>query len=324
MIFELWGICHPVLITRRHRPFFVDLLTSFITSAKFTRHEFEEYVQPVVESEVIAASADPAVRALEAAHALAFRSGLGSSIFASQHSAVTVEDIKAFATSAFSQGNVAVLGTGIDQATLSKLVEKAFTSGSAPTSSPSSYFGGETRVEGHGGPQTVFIGYGVAGPSDPALAALAAHISPEPSLKWSKGLSPFAELPAGTFVQSVYLPYSDATLVGYLVQGSSAEGIKQAGKIAAKSLKEAGGAKAEDLKKAVAKAKFAAASATDSRDTLINFLGSKVRTNISNLLSPVIDRMTGLGRLRCLPRFCTRFTRQSQRRCSLKGMYDHC
>lgn len=289
MIFKVQGVCRQLLITCRYRPFFVDLLTSFVTSAKFTRHEFEEYVQPIVESEVAAASADPAIQAIEAAHALAFRSGLGASIFASPHSAVTVEDIKAFAASAFSQNNVAVLGTGIDTATLSRLVEKSFTtSGPAPTSSPSRYFGGETRVESHGGPQTVFIGYGVAGPSDPALATLAAHIDPEPSLKWSKGHSPFAELPTDTTVRSVFLPYSDATLIGLLVQSSSTEGIKQAAKIAVKSLKESGSAKAEDLKKAVAKAKFAAASATDSRDNLINFLGSKVCTNMPDLSAQLL------------------------------------
>lgn len=280
-----------MLITCHCRPFFVDLLTSFITSAKFTRHEFEEYVQPVIESESTAASTDPGTRAVELAHALAFRSGLGSSLFANPHSPVTTEDIKSFAASAFSKGNIAVLGTGIDQGTLSKLVEKALgaaTSGSAPSSSASAYFGGETRLESHGGPQTVFIGYGSAGPSDPALAALAAHLSPEPSLKWSKGLSPFAELPVGTSVQAVYLPYSDATLFGLLVQGTTTEGVKEAGKIAVQALKAAGGAKAEDLKKAIAKAKFAAASSIDGRDGIVNVLGPKVSPILLSLSQELI------------------------------------
>lgn len=257
----------------------MDLLSSFITSAKFTRHELEEYVIPVIESESTAASANPGTKAIELAHALAFRSGLGSPLFASQHSFVTTEDIKAFASSAFNKGNIAVLGTGIDQAVLSKLVEKAFASasaGPAPTSSASTYFGGETRVESHGGPQTVFIGYGVAGPSDPAIAALSAYLSPEPSLKWSKGLSPLAGIPEGTSIQSVYLPYSDATLFGLLVQGTTAAGVKEAGKLAVQALKAAGSAKAEDVKKAVAKAKFAAASAVDGREGIVNVFGPKV------------------------------------------------
>lgn len=233
---------------------------------------------PVVESESTAASSDPATRALEFAHTLAFRSGLGSSLFANPHHAVTVEDIKSFAASAFSKGNIAVLGTGIDQATLSKLVEKALSSASssaALSSPPSTYSGGETRVESHG-PETIFIGYGVAGPSDPAIATLSAYLSPTPALKWSKGLSPLSELPLGTSVQSVYLPYSDATLFGLLVQGATTAGVKDAGKLVVKALKEASSIKAESLKMALAKAKFAAASSVDGRDGIINVLGSKV------------------------------------------------
>jgi len=257
----------------------VDLVTSFITSAKFARHEYEEYVVPVIESESNVAASDHTTHALEYAHTLAFRSGLGSSLFANPHHAVTVEDIKSFATSVFSKGNIAVLGTGIDQATLSKLVDKALSSApsaAAPSSSPSTYFGGGTRVDSGSGPQTIFIGYGVVGPSEPAIAALSAYLSPAPALKWSKGLSPLSEMPLGTSIQSVYLPYSDATLFGLLVQGATTAGVKEAGKLAVKALKEAGGVKADDLKKALAKAKFAAASSIDSRDGIINLLGPKV------------------------------------------------
>lgn len=287
---ELYGGVLSTSLSREHlamtaeflrgdEPFFVDLLTSFISSAKFARHEFEEYVVPVIESESNTASSDPATRALELAHALAFRSGLGSSLFANPHHAVTVEDIKSFAASAFSKGNVAVLGTGIDQATLSKLVDRTLgsaPSAAAPSSLPSTYFGGETRLEADSGPQTVFIGYGTAGPSDPAIAALAAYLSPTPSLKWSKGLSPLSELPQGTSIQSVYLPYSDATLFGLLVQGTTTAGVKEAGKLAVKALKGVLSVKAEDLKKALAKAKFTAASSIDNRDGIINILGPKV------------------------------------------------
>jgi len=248
----------------------------------------------VIESESTAAASNPGTHAIELAHALAFRSGLGSSLFASQHSAVTVEDIKAYASSAFSKGNVAVLGTGIDQAVLTKLVEKAFASasaGSAPSSSASTYHGGETRVASHGGPQTVFIGYGVSGPSDPAIAALSAHLSPEPSLKWSKGLSPLAGAPADTSIQSVYLPYSDATLFGLLVQGTTAASVREASKLAAEALKAAGTAKPEEVKKAVAKAKFAAASAVDGREGIVNVFGPKVFAGTESSLESTLSSL---------------------------------
>ncbi|TFK36113.1 Metalloenzyme, LuxS/M16 peptidase-like protein [Crucibulum laeve] len=289
---ELFGGVLSASLTREHlaltaefmrgdESFFIDLLSSFVTSAKFTRHEFEEYVTPLIAAETEAAANDPAVRALEAAHALAFRSGLGSSLFAPAHSSITVADIKSFASSAFGKGNIAVIGTGIDQSTLSKLVEKGFAgaqagaSASAPTSS---YFGGETRLDSHSGLQTVFIGFGTTGGPSAELAALSAHLSPQASVKWSKGLSPIADsIPHGASVQSVYLPYSDATLFGLLVQGSSTAQVKEAGKAAVKHLKAASqGIKEEEFKTAIAKAKFAAASAVESRDGLISVLGSKI------------------------------------------------
>ncbi|KAH7927188.1 LuxS/MPP-like metallohydrolase [Leucogyrophana mollusca] len=269
---------------RGDEPFFVDLISSFLTSGKYFRHEYSEYVLPVIEAESTAASLDPSVRALELAHTLAFRSGLGSSLFASPHSAVTLEDVKSYAATAFNKGNIAVLGTGIDQATLSKLVEKslasASSSGTSSSTSPSLYFGGETRLESHSGPETVFIGFGAVGPTDPALAVLAAHLAPQASVKWSQGLSPIsAGLPLGTSVQTVLLPYSDATLFGLLIQGPTAQGVKEAAKVATKALKEASSVKGEELKKAVAKAKFTAASALDARDGILNALSSNIFAN---------------------------------------------
>ncbi|KAL0059141.1 ubiquinol-cytochrome c reductase core subunit 1 [Marasmius tenuissimus] len=241
--------------------YFVDVLSSFVTSGRFTRHEFEEYVLPVVESETHAGNSTPAVHALEHAHALAFRNGLGSSLFANEHPSFTAEDIKAFAKSAFTKGNIAVLGSGISQEALSKLVDQSLSKLSASASSTpaaASYFGGETRVQAHG-PQTVFVGFGAVGKPSAELAALAAHISPTPS------------------IQTVYLPYSDATLLGFLIQGQNGAAIKEAGKAAVSALKSAGnGLKGEDLKTAVAKAKFAAASATESREGLVSLLGAQV------------------------------------------------
>jgi ubiquinol-cytochrome c reductase core subunit 2 len=264
---------------RQDAPYFVDVLTSFVTSAKFTRHEFEEYVAPLVLAETEAVNHDPAARAIDAAHQLAFRNGLGASLFAPTHSNLTEKDIKAFADSAFTKGNIAVVGTGIDQATLSSLVEKGFAKAKAAdaSSAPASkYFGGETRLDSNGGPQTVFIAFGATGAPSSELAVLAAHLSPAPAIKWSKGVSPLSNLPEGTSVQAVYLPYSDATLFGLLVQGSTSASVKEAGKVAVAALQAAAkGIKEEELKSAVSKAKFAAASAVDTREGLVAALGAK-------------------------------------------------
>lgn len=230
-----------------------------------------------MEADSVAASNDPTTKVLEVAHTIAFRHGLGASLFASQHPSFTIDDIKAFAASAFSSGNIAVLGTGIDQDKLSKLVEKSL--GKIPSSSGAAsstkYYGGETRVVSSGPVQTVFIGFGTAGAPSNDLAALASHISPEPHVKWSKGVSPISEAtPAGTTVQAVYLPYSDATLLGVLIQGENAADVKTAAQAAVKALKSQVGE--TDAKKAIAKAKFRAACEVDSRDGVVSFLGNKV------------------------------------------------
>jgi len=244
----------------------------------------QEYVNHLVAADTEAAVGNPATRALEAAHALAFRSGLGSSLFApSSHNDVTLEDIKAFASSSFAQGNIAVIGTNIDSSRLNKLVESSFAGasqgGSAVSTPASKYFGGETRLEGSEGPQTVFIGFGTTNSGNAGeMAALAAHLSTTPSIKWSKSLSPIAAgIPEGASVQSVYLPYTDASLFGLLVQANTTSGVKEAGKVAVEALKKAAkGLSQEELKAAVSRAKFAAANSVESREGLVHALGAKI------------------------------------------------
>jgi ubiquinol-cytochrome c reductase core subunit 2 len=259
------------------------MLTSFITSAKFLRHEYTEYVLPVIQSEFEASAFSPEQQALEIAHSIAFRSGLGASLFANPHSVPSSEQVKEYAKSVFVKENIAVLGTGIPQDTLTKLVEKGLaglTSGaSTKTKTASKYYGGESRFAAHG-PETLFIGYGTAGAPAPELAVLAAHLDPTPVVKWSAGASPVGpSLPAGVSAKAVYLPYSDAALVGVLVQADSPAKVAEAGKVVVAELKKAAssGLQGEQLKKAVAKAKMAAAGASESRTGFVDVFGPKVR-----------------------------------------------
>ncbi|KAF5349067.1 hypothetical protein D9757_012200 [Collybiopsis confluens] len=283
---------------RGDEQYFVDVLSSILLTTRFARHEYNEYVLPTTHGEISSStpSANPSFQAIEIAHALAFHNGLGSSIIAPPHFEhhVSHEDVRDFAKSIFgNRENLAVLGTGIDQGKLVGLVEKALSGlgGSAPASSSSStsskYFGGETRVQadsahGHGGPQTVFIGFGTAGSPPPAsLSVLSSYLSPTPSLKWTSGTSPIASALASSGVPAsvkvVYLPYSDAALFGFLVQGANGEAVAKAGKIAVDALKSvSSGLKGDEWKKAVAKAKFAAASTLEGREGLVQILGGKV------------------------------------------------
>lgn len=257
-------------------------------------------MSPLIQNDTTIATKDPATFALELAHAVAFRTGLGASLFALPHHPVNAEDIKSYAKTAFTKGSMAVLGAGIDQSVLAQLVEKSLSSLPATatvSSTPSSYFGGENRVESHHGPQTAFIGFGAAGAPSAELATLSAYLSPEPSIKWSQGLSPIASaIPHGTSVQSVYLPYSDATLIGLLIQGPNTGAVKEAGKAAVEALKlAAAGIPEPEFKKAVAKAKFTAASATETREGLLTTLGSQIlagNSAISEASLASFDKLT--------------------------------
>ncbi|KIJ23937.1 hypothetical protein M422DRAFT_195333, partial [Sphaerobolus stellatus SS14] len=181
---------------RGDESYFVDVLAGILTETRFTRYELEESVLPIVEAESKAGRANAAINAIELAHALAFRSGLGEPLFAPAHSHITIDDVRQFAHNTFGQGGISVIGTGISQDTLVRLLEKHLAS--VPKVSPKAtettkYYGGETRVEfaegGSHAPQTVFFGFGVPGQPKPELAVLSAYLSPAASVKWSKGLS---------------------------------------------------------------------------------------------------------------------------------------
>ncbi|RPD77261.1 hypothetical protein L226DRAFT_569447 [Lentinus tigrinus ALCF2SS1-7] len=75
------------------KAFFVDVLPSFLTSAKFTRYELTETVGPICGVESSAGLHDPAT------HAFAFRNGLHNSILATPGRHVTAEDVNAFVQS---------------------------------------------------------------------------------------------------------------------------------------------------------------------------------------------------------------------------------
>ncbi|KAI0714216.1 LuxS/MPP-like metallohydrolase [Cerioporus squamosus] len=264
---------------RGDEAFFVDVLSSFLTSAKFTRYELSETSARLRGRDGRRAPRPRDARPRARARARVPQRPRQLHLRHPGHH-VSADDVKAFAQSVFGAGNVAVLGTGIDAGALEKLLEKSlgkFSSSAAPSSTPSAYFGGENRIDAHHGPQTVFVGFGTTGAPAPELAVLASHLDPTPSVKWSQGTSPIAaSVPAGTSVRPVLLPYSDASLFGLLVQGQSSADVKTAAKAAVDALKAAGSLKGEELQKAVAKAKFAAASAFEVRDGLISTLGPKI------------------------------------------------
>ncbi|KZO91781.1 LuxS/MPP-like metallohydrolase [Calocera viscosa TUFC12733] len=243
--------------------FFLPLLASSVVSPKLINHELVELVWPTVAIDSQTAVTSGEYTALELAHAVAFRSGLGHSLLNAPHAHVpSIDSVKAYASKVFNQSNVAVIGSGLSQSKLESLTGQYFSglpSGSSLSSPAAKYFGGST-VSPSVHP-TLFIGYGFAGAPSPGLATLAAHLATKPHLPWSDGLSPLSTLPSSIHAESILLPYSDATLFGVLISAKDSAGLKQGGEAVAKALKEvaAGGIKAELVGRAKARAKFAAA-----------------------------------------------------------------
>ncbi|VDB88317.1 unnamed protein product [Peniophora sp. CBMAI 1063] len=290
---ELYGGVLSSTLSREHlaltaefmrgdEAFFVDVLTQYLATAQFERHELTESVLAAVAAESAAAEAAPSTHALELAHQVAFRNGLGNSLYAdaaAQHQ-LTVADVAALHNSAVP--GLQILATGISQEALLAALDKSLASlgknkgafsGTAASASPakSSYFGGSTRVSGHGS-SAVFVGFGSTdAAATPALHALAAHLSPAPSVKWSTGLGPIAAaVTPGVSVRAATLPYSDAALFGLLIEGEAGK-LAGAAKAAVEGLKAAaGGVSKEDATRAVAKARFQLSSALESTDGAIS------------------------------------------------------
>lgn len=247
---------------------------------------------PAVNSESTAATQSASIYALELAHALAFRNGLGHSLYADSHATgnITAEDVRDLHARAVSNpSNVAVLGTGISTESLAKLFETAVSAhkASAATSTPSAvpatataYHGSTTRVASAHGPQVVFIGFGsTASASVPALHALAAHLNPAPALKWAGSSAPVASaIPAGINARSVLLPYSDATLIGVVLEGKDGAALKEGAKAVVGAFKDAAAGKVgrEEIARAVARAKFQLAAGIEGREGYVGAFGPKV------------------------------------------------
>ncbi len=280
---------HPRLF---NRDYFLSLFAQVLSSTKFTAHEYTELVLPVVQAEWIGHVASPSTLAFDVAHTLAFRRGLGNSLYASPTSPVSIDQVKAYAKQAFAKDNISVLGTGISAGALEKAVGSAFGSSGAAggggglQTSGAQYFGGEQRVpldvhSAAGAQPTMIIAYGATGASHADLSVLSHLLGGTSSLKWAPGASPLslaADKISGASAKAFVLPYSDAALFGVVVSAPTSENVKALATEVAGLVKALGSeAKDDALKRAVAKAKFEVASATETKEGLMASFAPQVR-----------------------------------------------
>lgn len=216
---------------------------------------------------------------MDTAHSIAFRRGLGNSLYASPHSPVSAAEVKSYAQQAFAKSNIAVLGAGISTDALAKAVQGAFGSGTGGSSlqgGSSQYYGGEARIPSHSQP-TMVIAYGSAGSASPDLKVLPHLLGGESAVKWSAGSSPLSQAAAkvnGASAKAFLLPYSDASLFGVVVTAPTSEGVASVAKEVAGLMKAK--PKDEEVKRAIAKAKFTDASLLERHESLIATAGAAI------------------------------------------------
>lgn len=258
-------------------------------------HEYNEAVVHTTSLESAAAAATPSVVALEAAHKLAFRSGLGNSLFADPLEPVGLTDVHEFAAS-LAKRQIGIVGTGLSQEELVATLKDVFTEelagqeGSKASGSATQYFGGEVRIPidlhnvADGAKPTLIIAFGSTKAATPEQLVLPYLLAPRPSVKWSLGAAPLAVDEAGTTVEAFTQSYSDAALLVVEIQAEGSKRLSSAGKQVVGAL-QAFKADEETLKRAVAQAKTAAAEQWDSASSLREVLASAVRQPLTAIAS---------------------------------------
>jgi len=264
--------------------YFMEILSDIIFKTKYDHHEFPS-IKESVNFERGAAAAIPEVTTLNAAHAVAFRHGLGNSLFAGDSTKVSnSSDVRAFANKVYTASNIMIVGTSVNHNELLKLTDSLFQNISHTVPStpiPSKYFGGECRISTPGDSHFVlaFLGAPVDTPEYAALQVLRFLIDGEKSTKWGEGVNALAQKASklnDTKISSFNAGYSDAGLFGLHISGT-ATSVYSAARVAVEQLKHAANKISNDeFVRALAKARFNAAASYETRASKTEIFGNQV------------------------------------------------
>ncbi|MBW0491025.1 hypothetical protein O181_030740 [Austropuccinia psidii MF-1] len=268
--------------------YFIQVLADVLTSSKFSRHEFNEEALPGTLAESNQAQSDSMILAIDCAHQLAFRKGLGNSLFADPSLPVSHDSAVEFARSSFANLNQhSIVATGIDPEKLLGLVNEFFAPSSSSisttsvSSSKSSYHGGDIRLTSHAADTFLLAFKGAQNSNQPEFTVLQHLLGSNPVLvKWSHGPSPLSSLPVKTF----HFPYSDNGLFGFVVKAEGSHAHQVASKALAELKKVADGnaIDKEAVDRAASKAQFLVASSLESNILKTESLGiQSLTTNTS-------------------------------------------
>ncbi|CAG8528146.1 5206_t:CDS:2 [Acaulospora morrowiae] len=269
---------------REDLPYFMELLSDIIFKTSYHQHEFSDVKKKVL-FERNAMKVFPDVVALDTAHSVAFRHGLGNSLFANDSTKVkSSQDVSEFASRVYTAPNITIVGTSVDHQELLNTTDKLFQNidhSVPPTPIASKYYGGEARIAADGISHYVLAFAGApAGTLDYAtLQVLRSLIDGEKHTKWGEGVNALAQVVnkfEGTQGTAFNVGYSDAGLFGVYVSGI-ATSVYQVLRAAVEELKHASaGVPKEKFEQALAKARNNVAASYETRSSKTEIFGSQV------------------------------------------------
>lgn len=210
-------------------PYYVDELANVLAKPLYRPYEFTETAVPVAKAEAASANADNAFVALEELHALSFRRGYGNSLYYHEANPVSFDDVVDYSSSVYTQGNVSIIASGVNEADLAQFVgDSAFSELPAGTTAAPKVVtktGKESRVAAKG-TSVAAIGVPVAKADFAKYEVLAAAAG---TSVLAGTASPLAQIPGA---DSKLYKYEDAGLFVVSVAGADAAvvgaGIKSA------------------------------------------------------------------------------------------------
>ncbi|KAK1832763.1 Metalloenzyme, LuxS/M16 peptidase-like protein [Podospora conica] len=282
------GLVLQANFLREDLPYFAELLGEVVSETKYTTHEFHEEVEGVIRQKQAKIGNDSV--ALDAAHAVAFHTGLGAPLYPTPETPVgsylNEHNVAAFAESAYTKANIAIVADGASHGGLEKWLEPFFKKVPAQSehklnTDAAKYHGGESRIARNGVNSVVIAFPGTAlGASSPETAVLIGLLGGESTVKWSPGFSILSKITAanpGAQAKAANYAYSDCGLFTVQVSGSGSA-VRKATQEAIKALQSVAEGKVakEDVVKAIAKAKFNLLSASETSGTGLVHAGASL------------------------------------------------
>lgn len=286
---------------REDLPYFVEALASTVSTPLYREYQFHEEVVPLAQLEADAARKHPAYVATEAAHEVAFRSGLGNPVLVNKATPVTLDQVVGFGSQAFAGPNLSLFGRNVSEADLKELAGTSFAAAAGqakPSRAATKTHSGESRTKQSGLSSAV-----LAFPGAPsANLAVLQYVLGGHSVKWSpsygvlrvKNPHPAVEVEVRNYA------YSDASLLALKFTGACAKQVSETLRAAAEQLKAlAKGVDGDLAKRAIASARFAEAEAAG---TLASVLAPK--TDLAKVtpesLTAAVKQLTGSSGKRVL------------------------